>query len=115
MDYNVYSIDRVPDEKIKSIISEKQSFVIEGISRTMMPEAVHNLEKIIEGLGFKCRVYTKGRLASVGMAAIPINPTVFAGWAAGIGIGIHNLVTYNPDYEIAKNYVMGTLTVNYKK
>lgn len=115
MDYNVYSIDKVENEKIKSLINDKQSFVIEGISRTMMQEAVHKIESLIESNGFKCRVYTKGRLASVGMAAIPVSPTVLAGWAAGIGIGIHNMVTYNPDYEIAKNYVMGTLTVNYKK
>lgn len=112
MEYNVYSIDKVSNDFIKNIINDKQSFVLEGISRTMMPEVISKVEEIIENSNFKCRVYTKGR--SIGLAAIP-SPAMFAGLATGIGIGIHNLATYNPDYEIAKNYIMGTLTIEYKK
>ena len=28
---------------------------------------------------------------------------------------VHNLATWNPDYEIGKNYVKRTLSVRYKK
>lgn len=115
MDYKVYSIKEVSDSVVERIIRDRQSFVIEDIDRTNFSEAVSHLEKMIEDAGFKCRVYTKGRAATMAAAAIPIAPTVLGGWAAGIGMAIHNIATFNPDYEIAKNIVMGTLTINYKK
>jgi hypothetical protein len=80
-----------------------------------MSEAVESLEKTIESRGLSCRVYTKGRAASIAAAAIPTPVTVLGGWASAIAIGVHNVATWNPDYEIAKNLAMGTLTVDYKK
>ncbi|QBR00494.1 hypothetical protein [Paraburkholderia pallida] len=115
MDYGVYSVKSVADSKIKSLIRDHKSFVIEDIDRTNFSEAVSHIEKMIEDEGLRCRVYTKGRAAAVAAAAIPVAPTVIGGWAAGIGIAAHNLVTFNPDYEIAKNMIMGTLTIEYKK
>jgi len=35
--------------------------------------------------------------------------------ATALGVGVHNIVTYNPDYEIAKNKLKGVVTVTYKK
>lgn len=115
MDFSVYSIKTVSDEKITSLIDNKSSFVLEDIDRLNMGEAVRTVERLIESKGLSCRVYTKGRAATVGAAAIPISPTVIGGWASAIGIGIHNIATWNPDYEIAKNLATGTLTVKYKK
>lgn len=115
MDYSVYSIKTVPNEKIAELIDKRQSFVLEDIATLNMSEAVSTIEKAIESKGLKCRVYTKGRAATMAAAAIPISPAVIGGWAAGIAMGIHNLATWDPDYEIAKNAVTGTLTIEYKR
>ncbi|MBP6720296.1 MAG: hypothetical protein KA173_15640 [Rhodoferax sp.] len=115
MDIGVYSIKSVSNEKIRSFIEDKKSFILEDIEVLNMSEAIETLEKEIESKGLSCRVYLKGRAATMAAAAIPISPTVLGGWAAGIAIGIHNLATWNPDYEIAKNPATGTLTVTYKK
>ncbi|AZQ12300.1 hypothetical protein [Shewanella khirikhana] len=115
MDIGVYSLKSISDEKIDTLIGERKSFVLEDIARLNLGEAVKTVERMIESKGLKCRVYTKGRSATVAAAAIPVSPTVIGGWASAIGIGIHNLATWNPDYEIAKNIATGTLTVTFKK
>ena len=53
-----------------------------------------------------CRVYTEYR--STAVAAL-------LGAVSAAAIGVHNLATWNPDYEIGKNYVKRTLSVRYKK
>jgi hypothetical protein len=113
MDINVYNINTVPDEKIDQLIDNKETFTLTGVKH--MRKAVAAIEKKIEGKGLKCRVYLEGRAVSVGAAAIPASPTVIGGWLAAAAIGVHNLATYNPDYEIAKNPVTNKLEVKYKK
>ncbi len=115
MDIGVYSVKRISDAEISQMIRQRKSFVLEDIPRTNMGEAIESLEKRIESQGLRCRVYTKGRAASMVGAAIPTPATVLGGWASAIAIGVHNVITWNPDYEIAKNLAMGTLTVTYKK
>lgn len=115
MDIGVYSIKSISNEKIGILIDERRSFVLENIARLNFSEAVNTVEKIIESRKLKCRVYTKGRSATVAAAAIPVSPTVIGGWASAVVIGAHNLATWNPDYEIAKNLATGTLTITYKK
>jgi len=111
MDISVYSIKTTPDSKITEKLAAHESFVLDEVDRTTMGEAVESLEKMIESYGMKCRVYTKGRSATLAAElAIPL-----VGWAAAAAMGIHNLATWNPDYEIAKNMLTGTLTVTYKK
>lgn len=111
MDTSIYSIKSVADETIRQKLANHESFVLEDVSRTGMGETISQLEKHMRTLGLKCRIYTKGRSAAiVGELAVPV-----VGWAAAAAIGMHNLVTWNPDYEIGKNLVMGTLTVTYKK
>ena len=111
MDYSVYSINTITDTKINELISSRTSFVLEDIARLNMSEAVESIERKIENKGMKCRVYTKGRAAALaGELAVPL-----VGWAAAAAMGIHNLATWDPDYEIAKNMITGTLTIEYKK
>ncbi len=111
MDYSVYSIDTITDAKINELISSHTSFVLENIARLNMSEAVESIERKIENRGMKCRVYTKGRSAALaGELAVPL-----VGWAAAAAIGLHNLATWDPDYEIGKNLLTGTLTIEYKK
>lgn len=115
MDIGVYSIKSTTDDFIAGLIASRQSFVLEGIDFLNFGEAVEAVEKKIESEGLTCRIYSKGRAAAVAAVAIPISPTVIGGWASAIAIGVHNMVTWNPDYEVAKNRATGTLTVTYKK
>ena len=111
MDISVYSLESLADGDIKDLISQHKSFVIENIARRNMPEVVQAVEKVIDSEGLKCRVYTKGRVAAI--AAELVVPVV--GWAAAVAMGAHNIATWNPDYELAKNLLTGSLTINYKK
>ena len=113
MDIGVYSIDEISDKEIDELLSKRKSFTLENIVH--MSRSVLVIEKLIENKGLKCRVYTKGRSATVAAAAIPVAPTVIGGWIAAAAIGVHNLATYDPDYEICKNTLGNTLEVNYKK
>lgn len=111
MDIGVYSISEISNEKIKGFVDLKKSFVLENIARTNIGEAAERVEKIIESKGLKCRIYMKGRSAALAaQLAVPV-----VGWAAAAAMGVHNLVTWDPDYEIGKNIAMGTLTITYKK
>tara|TARA_R110000850_G_scaffold132631_3_gene253715 strand:+ start:327 stop:713 length:387 start_codon:yes stop_codon:yes gene_type:complete len=112
MDIGVYSLKDISNEQISLFIKNKDSFVIEDIARLNFNEATKTVEKLIESAGLKCRVYTKGRSA---LMATAITPAAVVGWASAIGIGAHNVVTWNPDYEIAKNMATGSLSVTYKK
>lgn len=113
MDCGIYHMDEISNSKISDMVKKRGDFVIEGITVMNYKETLKTVEKIIEDQGMKCRVYTKGRAAGMIGAVIP-GPTLLVGWATGIGIGVHNLATFNPDYEIAKNPATGTLSVNYK-
>lgn len=114
-DISVHSIKNLTDQKIKEMVNKKLSFIINDIDRLKMSGAVKLVEKIIEENGLKCRVYTQGRSAALAGAVIPNPVTVLGGWAAGIAIGVHNIATWDPDYEIAKNVANGAIRVNYKK
>ncbi|WP_214648592.1 hypothetical protein [Acinetobacter terrae] len=114
-DISTHSIKNLTDDKIKNMIDKRLSFIIQDIDRLKISGVIQLVEKIIESKGLKCRVYTQGRAAVLAGAAIPTPVTVIGGWAAGIAIGAHNLATWDPDYEIAKNITAGTLRINYKK
>jgi hypothetical protein len=115
MDIGVYSLRDVPDEKIGELLDERKSFVLEDIDRLNFSQAVETVERKIEARGMKCRVYTAGRSAVIAAAAVPTPVTVLGGWASALAIGAHNLATWDPDYELAKNVATGRLDVNYKK
>jgi len=112
MDIGVYSLKNISNKEISNFIKNRDSFVIEDISRLNFTEATKTIEKLIESEGLKCRVYTKGRSALIATAA---TPAALVGWASAIGIGAHNVVTWNPDYEVAKNLATGSLTITFKK
>ncbi|MFU2058510.1 hypothetical protein ACLSZY_03050 [Avibacterium volantium] len=72
------------------------------------------VEAAIEKNGFTCRVYTENRAAGVG-AALFSGVGGVIGAATAIGIAVHNLATYNPDFEIGKNLIDKKINVTYKK
>ncbi|WP_370555226.1 hypothetical protein [Escherichia coli] len=100
---------------IDSAIRNKKDFDIINIPSSLekFNDTVRTVESRIEKQGLKCGVYTEYR-SSV-MAGSFWGPTAIAGAFSAAAIGVHNLATWNPDYEIGKNYVTRTLSVRYKK
>ena len=115
-DIGVYSFDKLDNTALGKLLDNRASFVIEEIPRLHISEAAETVEKAMKERSLKSRVYTKGRAASMGaMGAVIAPPVFFFGLASAIGIAAHNVVTWSPDYEIAKNSVTGTLTITYQK
>lgn len=110
LDIRTYPIQTLSKEQMKTLVEKHVSFRLSGIRD--MSGAVKLVEKIIENLGLKCRVYTEYRAA--GMAAVVWTPALAIGAIAAAGIALHNVVTWGPDYELGKNYVSDTLSVIYK-
>lgn len=103
-------LSNVSENKLRTLISNKQSFKLLGCN-DKMKETVKDLERLIESQGLRCRIFTKGRAAAAaggllvsGVGAIPL-----------AGIGIHKLATYNPDYEIGRHLIDHSIEVEYKK
>ena len=96
---------------LSKLIYERKSFVIENVSD--VSETVKRVEHEIEKTKLSCRVYTEYR--STALAGSLWSPTVILGVASAVVIGVHNLSTWNPDYEIGKNYIKRRLSVKYKK
>ena len=76
MDIGIYSIKTTSNEDVEKMLKAKKSFVLEHIPRTGFGEAVETIEKQIEDLGMKCRIYTKGRKALMAGAVTP-TPVTF--------------------------------------
>ncbi|BBB66553.1 hypothetical protein UNDYM_2300 [Undibacterium sp. YM2] len=97
--------------KIDSLIASRQSFQIVAVSD--ISAVVTEIEGRIALADLTCRIFTEYRKAAI--AGSFFGPTALLGAAAAIGIAAHNLATINPDYEIGKNKIAGTVTVTYKK
>ena len=106
-----YSPHNITPELLKDLIQYKCNFSIQTKDISM---AVALVEGIIEECGYKCRVYTENRSSALAAAAIP-GLGLLAGAAAAIGIAAHNLATYDPDFEIGKNFFDDKVNVTYKK
>lgn len=115
MDIGVYSLKDLSDSQVENLLREKKSFEIEKIGSGNVSNTVATLEKLIESMDMKCRVYTIGRKAIMAAAVTPNPVTFLAGVASSIAIGAHNVATWNPDYEIGKYITKDRLLVEYKK
>lgn len=96
--------------EIISKISNRESFAIRNLS-DRMTEVTAEVERLIEDQGLTCRVYAHNRAAVV--AASTFVP--FLGWANLAAIAVHNISTWNPDYEIGKDLIDKVLHVKFKK
>lgn len=113
IDIEHYTSDELSISKLVNLIDGRKTFKIGEIKD--ISTVVKKVEVEIEKRKLRCRVYTEYRSAAIAGAVIPLGVTQVTGVASAIGIGFHNLFTFNPDYEIAKNSVNGTVTVFYKK
>ena len=109
------------ETQIEGLLKNRASFEVVGLRGNFMA-GVKLVETKIEALGMKCRVKSDVKSAVVqggalgaafSVLSLPATLTVATiGVAAGVG---HTLATYNPDYEILKDYVNKKLKVVYKK
>lgn len=92
-------------------VRNKSNFQIKNVSASTMGNAVSMVEQAIERQGLRCRIYTKGRVAVAG-AELVVGGAGVLGLA---GIAAHNLATFNPDYEVAKDFINSKIIVTYQK
>jgi len=109
------------EAQIEDLVRRKASFEIHGLRSNFMA-GIKLVETKIESQGLKCRVKSDVKSAVVQGGALGAVFTVLttpatltiATLTAAAGVG-HTLVTYNPDYEILKDYVNKKLRITYKK
>lgn len=111
IDIQKFTADELTLEKLDSLIMNHESFMVVTVAN--IGAVVGKIEGRIEKQSLKCRIYSEYRSAT--MAATFTPPTLFVGLGAAVCIGLHNLVTFNPDYEIGKNKLSSTVTVKYLK
>lgn len=115
VDVEVFTARELTVAAIERAIANRLSFKVVAIED--MGALVNIVEGQIEKQKLSCRVYLEYRAAALGVGLSPFG----AGWGqlvaavAGIGMGIHNLATFSPDYEIAKNPLKAYVLVTYKK
>ena len=68
------------------------------------------VERTIESDGMKCRVRTANRGWAIGALSVL---TLGAAATAAAAVGVHNLVTKDPDYEIVKEMFGSDIQVEY--
>lgn len=117
----MHVITGLNEAQIDSLVRNRASFEINGLRGNFMA-GIKLVETKIESQGLKCRVRSDVKSAVAQGGALGAVFTVLSapatltaatlGIAAGLG---HTLVTYNPDYEILKDYVNQRLKVIYKK
>lgn len=97
------------NELLDLLIKKSASFIVRAVSEHS--NVVKRVEKSIEEHGMTCRIYTENRGYVAGGAAILTG----VGLAAIAGIAAHNIATWNPDYEIARNFIDNKISVTFKK
>lgn len=104
-----------------SLLTSKASFEVVGL-RGNFNEAIKTIETAIESKGMKCRVETDIKGTIVAGSAMSATAGIFLGLTTvgaclvyGASKVVHTAFTYNPDYEIEKDYINKKLRVKYKK
>ncbi|MFC4260365.1 hypothetical protein ACFOZ5_15205 [Marinobacter lacisalsi] len=113
IDIYKFTSDELTESKVSDLVSNKKSFQVVAVKDISF--TVNKIEGAIEKTGLRCRVYTEYRSAAIAGMAVPTGVTQVTGLFSAIGMAAHNLATLNPDYEIGKNKMKGTVTVIYKK
>lgn len=105
--------EEATSEKLKELVNAQESFEIIGLAGKIR-KIVEKVENAIESNGYRCRIYTYGRVAAAGAS-------FFGGITGLLGIGsaaamaAHNLATLNPDFEVAKHPIDNMVSVKYCK
>lgn len=101
------------ENKIRELIKIRRSFKIVNLPQKQQGfNIIKLLESLMKEQKMRCRVYTKFRSLLLGSAIIPTPITIAIGGITALGISVHNLATYSPDFEIAK---CGDQVIVYRK
>ncbi|MGQ0286756.1 biotin/lipoyl-containing protein [Pasteurellaceae bacterium 22721_9_1] len=106
-----YQTEDMTPALMRELILHKCNF---SIKTDDIASVVDEVEEMIEKCGYKCRVYMENRASAMAAAAVP-GVGMIASIAAGVAIAAHNLATFDPDFEIGKNFWDGKVNVVYKK
>lgn len=101
----------ITEEELSKLVDCRSSFVLKDIKT--MDSVLAKVEKVIELKGLSCRIFSSNRSWLMAAGIIPIGITQVIGAWSTVVIGIHNLFTINPDYEIEKGF--SSLKVIYKR
>lgn len=114
-------VSGINESEIDELLKNRSSFEIVGL-RGDFNACITHVEKRIESHGLKCRVKSdvKATLAQGGafgaiVGLVSAVPTALAVAAIATASAAHSLATYDPDYEIIKDYVNKKLKITYKK
>lgn len=95
------------DKSIKDLVSKKETFIVHATGGNLM-EYCSRIESIIEAEYMSCRIRTQNRTA-VNAGAL-FTGVGFLGFAAQ---AVHNISTFNPDWEIIRNPLNNKIKVDY--
>lgn len=95
---------------ISDLVSQKISFAIINVPKGKQSMATEIVEQTIESAGMKCRIRTANRGWAVGALTML---TLGGAAAAAAAVGVHNLATINPDYEVIKEMFGSDIQVEY--
>ncbi|KPY98946.1 hypothetical protein [Pseudomonas syringae] len=114
-------VSGLDEAAVEGLVRSQATFEVIGL-RGNFKAGIKMVETKIESLGMKCRVKsdTKSALAQggafgavLGILSAPV--TIAAGVIGTAACVGHALSTYDPDYEILKDYINKKLIVRYKK
>ena len=95
------------DKFIKELVAKKEPFIVHATGGDLR-EYCCRIEAIIEAEHMSCRIRTKNR-AVVNAGAIFTGVGIL-GFAAQ---AVHNIATFNPDWEIIRNPLNNKIEVDY--
>jgi hypothetical protein len=98
------------ESRVATLIAEKSSFAVVNVPSGKQSLAVEMVERAIESIGMKCRVRTANRGWAIGALSVL---TLGTAAVAAAAVGVHNLATKDPDYEIVKEMFGSDIQVNY--
>lgn len=99
------------ENEYQNLIDNYQSFVISVMNVSDMLDISSQLESYIESKHLTCRIYTKNRW----LTALSGLTNKRLGLFSLALIAAHNIMTYNPDYEIARDLANNRISVVYQK
>ena len=112
--YDILTRLEATPKKITELVKEHKSFKITQVGKDMI-EFSQKVENVIDSAGYKCRLYTGNRFTSVMVGLIPNPVTWGIGIFSAVGIALHNIATYDPDYAISRHLWDDTVKVSYQR
>jgi hypothetical protein len=108
-DIKEYEFDEVA-KNLAVMINNRETFVLRGLAGRMI-EVTGEVEREVEKQDMSCRIYSRNRAAAA--TATAFVPAL--GLIPLTAVAVHNISTWNPDYEIGKDIIDNKLHITFKK